>query len=443
MAAVSAAELAVYAAPAELSPAQFSILPGALADHHGVHQLLQRVHQAPSAEAFTASLEDSGYSPRDRLVVRHRGRVVAHALVSPCTVTVGLTRLPAARIAWLAASPELPAVGMERRLLDEAEARMLAAGNLLSLAVAADEPVWRQAGYAACGLRRRLVAGARDLLALLSGDDCPERSPLAAQTVRPWRHVELCALVRLYENCAANSPRLSAASVRGEERWTHLSTRRAYDRIYVAVDGAGRIDLEQSGVDVCGYVIVKDGDIVELMAPPDRPAVAHQLVKRVCGDAVEASQHDVSCHAPDGDIAAELFLRAGGTAAPPRSAERVVFARVPQPRKLLAALCGELHRRAAEASLERPCELGLVIGEEKLCVQATQRSVRVAADRMGRSYLRLGPDDLTRLLLGAIDVRKAVESGRVEASTKAAEDLAAVLFPKLAVWVPPFEDLLE
>lgn len=443
MAAVSAVELAVPAAPAVVSPAQFTILPGAIADHHGVHQLLQRVCQAPSVEAFAASMEDATYSPRDRLVVRHRGQVVAHALASPLVVTVGQARLPAARVAWLAVLPEMQAFGLERRLLAEVESRLIAAGQLLALAVAPDDLAWRQAGYAACGLRRRFVAGARDLLALLSGEDCPEKSPAAAQTIRPWRHVELCALVRLYEGCAAGSQRVSCAAERSDERWTHLATRRAYDRIYVAVDGAGRIDLEQSGMDVCGYVVVKDGEIIELMAPPERPAVAQQLVKRVCGDALEAGQQDVSCHAPDGEAATELFLRAAGMVAAPRWAERVVLARAPQPRKLLAALSGELHRRAGEATLDRPCELGLVIGDEKLCVQAAPRSVRVAADRMGRSYLRLGPDDLTRLLLGAIDVRKAVESGRVEASTKAAEDLAAALFPKLAVWPPPFEDLLE
>jgi hypothetical protein len=292
-------------------------------------------------------------------------------------------------------------------------------------------------------MRRRFVAGARDLLALLSGDECPEQAPGAAQTVRPWRHVELCALVRLYEAGAAGNPRMSGSPARCEPRWTHLATRRAYDRIYVAVDGAGRIDLEQSGCDVCGYVVVKDGEMIELMTEPGRPIVARQLLKRVCRDAVEAGQHDVACFAPEGDGLIELFQRAGGTASPARTPERVVFARCPQPRKLLAALSGEFHRRAAEAGLERPFELGLVIGDEKIALQGTRRSVRVVADRMGRSYLRLGPDDLTRLMLGASDVRKGVEAGRVEASTKAAEDLAAVLFPRLSFWLPPFEDFLE
>jgi hypothetical protein len=47
--------------------------------------------------------------------------------------------------------------------------------------------------------------------------------------------------------------------------------------------------------------------------------------------------------------------------------------------------------------------------------------------------------DLTRLLLGRLDVEAACEQSRLQASTRMAVDLAADLFPKLPWWRPALD----
>jgi hypothetical protein len=44
-------------------------------------------------------------------------------------------------------------------------------------------------------------------------------------------------------------------------------------------------------------------------------------------------------------------------------------------------------------------------------------------------------------LLGHLDVRESIASGRLAASTGVAEELAGALFPRVPLWRPPWDDL--
>jgi hypothetical protein len=50
--------------------------------------------------------------------------------------------------------------------------------------------------------------------------------------------------------------------------------------------------------------------------------------------------------------------------------------------------------------------------------------------------------DFTRLVLGQLDLDRAVEESRVEPSTALAHEAARVLFPRLPYWRPLLDDLL-
>ena len=72
----------------------------------------------------------------------------------------------------------------------------------------------------------------------------------------------------------------------------------------------------------------------------------------------------------------------------------------------------------------------------------TRRSVKVGQSRLGRSYLTMNDADFTRLLLGHLDLEEAVAAGRVQTSTRVAQEAASILFPRLPLWRAPLDEVL-
>jgi hypothetical protein len=71
----------------------------------------------------------------------------------------------------------------------------------------------------------------------------------------------------------------------------------------------------------------------------------------------------------------------------------------------------------------------------------TRQGIRVRTGKLGRSYLTLNRAEFARLALGHGSVRETAFAGRVQASTRSAIDLAEILFPKLPLWRPVWDDL--
>ncbi len=431
-----AAQSAVLAAPA-FAP---RVIVGTASDHHAVFELLQRVFRAPSPDAFNVSLEDPRYQPRDRLMVRRGERLIGHALTTSREMLWGSRRGPVLGLSWLATLPEYRGLGIARRVLAAADERLSSEGPRAGVLMTRVPQFFGRAGWVLCGRMSRYVASARALLAHLTDRDANGRNGAGhPPCIRPWRHVELPALVRLYE--ANLSPGML---VRSEEIWRWLIARRAYDQIYVATDWPGRSQLEDNGAALSAYVITKGNDVLELMADPARPEVARQLLERVCGDAIEMNCHHLGLFAPPGHALTELFLAVGGHREGPEEAQaECLMAKLPDPSAALEWLAPQLHERAEAARLPRPCELGLTTDDVRLTIALTRRGVKVLPARSSRGGLRLGGADLTRLFLGAMDVERAVGLGRIVATSRGTARAAAVLFPKLPLWRAPLDDLME
>jgi len=43
--------------------------------------------------------------------------------------------------------------------------------------------------------------------------------------------------------------------------------------------------------------------------------------------------------------------------------------------------------------------------------------------------------------MGHLDVRTAVDAGRLAVSTRVAQDVAAAIFPQLPIWRPPWDEI--
>ena len=305
---------------------------------------------------------------------------------------------------------------------------------------------FRRTGWALCGQPSYRRANARALLARLLDRGLIPR-PRRRLHIRPWLQWEQAALARIYDQNVEQSRRLIACAYGPLERTARLLAMaveppRATIRSTWRWKGRSSWNWARSARAIVGYAVTRGEQIVELMTAPDRPRAAAELLARCCGDAIEHDRHCVLLHAPPACPLFEIFDEAGGCG-PPRTPDHgeVYMMRLLDPLKLLRRLCGEFDRRAAEARLPRPLDLGLLVEGQKYQLELGREGVGATSQRVGRSYLRLNVADFTRLVLGQLDWDAAMADGRLECSTALAREAGRALFPSLPLWRPPWDDM--
>jgi predicted N-acetyltransferase YhbS len=435
------------------------IVTGRAGDHESICGFLTALFPGPMWAEFKASLADPFYEPRDRLLLKRAGRLVAHVQLTHRVMQFGPNQIPVAGLKWLATAADCRAQGLGSYLLAAAQRQATEDGALVGLLRTSIPHFFRRAGWALCGQPSASQAATRTVLARLLDEGLrrPRRRPPRRLHIRPWRRWEERALVRIYRQ---NLPGRYGPLDRTLAYWQWLLRRQAFDQIYVALDGPDLWDLEEVSTAAVGYVVLKGHRVVELMTVPGRPKVAAELLAHACGDAIEHDQHSIVLHAPPDSPFHQVFgpcegARTGersgphvpqGCGVPHRGepeAERseVYMARLLQPKLLLERLCGEFCLRARQARLPRPLELGLQVEGQKYQLELSNCGATVTCQRMGRSYLRMNVADFTRLLLGQLDWDRAVAEKRLEVSTALAQQAGRVLFPRLPLWYPPLDEL--
>jgi len=380
----------------------------------------------------------------------------------------GSATIPVAGLTGLGVAPEHRNQGLGTHLLRAAESRMAIGGALVGVLRTSLPHFFRRSGWALCGQASCRRADARALLARLLARGLIPR-PRRRLHIRPWLQWEQAGLARLYNQNVlpvgtdhagsaagdaamagwrgplGHQPHASRAIAYGPlERtssyWHWLVNRHGYDQLYVALDGPQQLELGEISTRIVGYAVTRGEQILELMAAPDCPRAAVELLARCCGDAIEHDRHCVLLHAPPWSPLFEIFDEAGGCG-PPRAAEREVYMmRLLDPLELLRQLCDQFERRAAAAHLSRPLDLGLLREGQKFQLELGRDGVAATSQRLGRSYLRLNVADFTRLVLGQLDWEAAIVDGRLECSTALAREAGRVLFPAIPLWRPPWDD---
>jgi predicted N-acetyltransferase YhbS len=449
-------------------------------DLSAIYYFLQTVLQGPSAAEFNAATADPFYEPCDRLLLRRERRIVAHVHTTHRQMHLGPVQVPVEGLGWLGVASEHRNQGLGAYLLQAAENQMQRNGALLGLLRTSIPRFFRRTGWAMCGQASYRRVDARALLARLLDRGLTPR-PRHRLQIRPWLQWEQAALMRIYNqnvmpaaNDASDSPQmlrnalrlrlretpcnsvrqhgpgaLAAGAVcsfgpleRTEAYWDWLLKRRAYDQIYVALEGPELLELGEISTHVVGYAVTRGEQILELMTAPERPRVATELLARCCGDAIEHDRHCVLLHGPLSCPLFEIFDEAGGCGPLPQPSEhsQVHMMRLLDPPKLLRRMIGEFDRRTAESRLPRQFDLGLLVDGQKYQLEFGQDGIGVTSNRIGRSYLRLNVADFTRLVLGQLDWNAALADGRLECSTALAAEAGRVLFPAIPLWRPPWDD---
>lgn len=412
--------------------------PAEAGDHHGVHQFLTAVFHGPSRDAFLSSLDDPFYEPCDRLLVKSGDIILSHAHLTKRAMHFNGATLPVAGLNWVGTLPEFRGQGHASDLIRLAEQRMIEDGAVAGLLRTNIPHFFRREGWAVCGRHSRSKAGAREVIAQLSKASAALDPTIAGLSIRPWRQVELPALMRLY---ARNMGPRAGGIVRTEAYWRWVISCKTYDHIFVAIHGPDRWELEDTHSPIVGYVVTREDEILELITDPAHPRAVTGLVARACGEAIEQDLTSVTFHGAVDHPVHDLFRVAGGSQHHHEAHQGEVFmVKLFNPGEFLRAMCEELHRRAEVAQLPRPCELGLRVEGRKMALAISRRSAKVLRNKLGRSYLDCNIADFTRLVLGHLDVDEAVAAGRLEASTRTAQQIAQALFPRFPLWRSPLDD---
>jgi predicted N-acetyltransferase YhbS len=438
-----------------------SIIRCTTSDHVALGYFLAEIFGTRYPAEFQAAIDHPTYVPGDRLLLRRKGRLIAHVHLTRRLMQFGSLALPVAGLHGLATVADCRQQGLGTHLLSAAERQMRQSGALVGLLRTRIPHFFRRTGWALCGGSSGCASTPHAVLARLLEHGLGLRRNPRIQ-VRPWRRWEEDAVTRVYRQSLSGSYGLLE---RNRAYWHWLLERRAYDQFYVALDGPDLWDLKESSTRVVGYAAVKGEKIVELVTAPERRKAAMELLARTCGDAIEQDHRRISLHAPDGSPLLAYFR--GGPPSEPHwtpqklfqepigaacfsasrrgletSSEQAEFcmARLLDPLALLRLMCRGFVQRAAQAGLARPLELGLLVDGRKYQIEIAG-SGRASAGTLGRSYLDLNVADFTRLVLGQLDWDRALEEGRVVPSTGLARDAARVLFPLLPFWRPLLDDL--
>ncbi|HIA18051.1 MAG TPA: GNAT family N-acetyltransferase [Planctomycetaceae bacterium] len=424
-----------------------TVISARAGDHLAIHKFLLDVFHGPSNSEFTAQLENPLYEPSDRLMVKHRKQIIGHVKLQHQQMHFGRQLIPMSNVSELATAPEYRQRAIGAALLQAAEQQIIQEGSFLGTLETNIPEFYRQHGWTVSRNHSFSTAAARNILSYVSADRLQHQqksfgSPFATTpkkyNIRLWRHVEQEALVRLFHENTVDS---YGPFKRSEDYWRWLFSRRGFERIYVAIDGPDKLQLNGSLKSIISYAVIRHGRIMEIMTSRGHEQAAQQLVERVCTDILEQEERPIRIDAPPGHPLHEFLQSAGGQYHHLEN-HNGIFAMMKlfDPLKFLEQLRDEINQRAQQVDLARPFELGLEIRGNWYQILFTPRSVKLVKGKSGRSHLRCDEPVLTQLLLGHLDVQQAVEQGILQASTRIALETAATIFPQLPLWQPPLDN---
>ncbi len=423
--------------PADVArPQRTQVAVGRAGDHPAVYQFLLAVFHGPSREEFHAGHDEPTYEPLNRLLIKRGSRVVSHIQLLKRTANFGPLQLAVDQAAWLGTLPEFRSQGFAGQLLQAAGRAISADGAPLGMLRTRIPHFFHRYGWAVCGRHSRSRGKARQIMARYWAEPALQRPAL---NIRLWRHVELPALMRIY---AQNTAESYGPLVRNEAYWRWLINRKAFDYIIVALAGPDKLELDEATAPIVGYAVIRQHRIVELLTDPAYPTAGPQLLARACADAIERDQNDVVLEAPPADPLHQLIVSAEGQFHDNAADDNEVYmVKPPETARLVRRLKPLLESRLRASDVARACDLGLQIGDEKHLLSVSRRGLRLSTGRVGRNYLTCNRAEFARLALGHANPAEAVEHGRLQGSTQVALDLATLLFPRLPLWHPQWDDM--
>jgi GNAT superfamily N-acetyltransferase len=414
------------------------IVAGNAGDHGRVLSFLSRHYQTVLSDDFQSRLDEPSYEPSDRMLLVRGGDMLGHAQITRQSLWFDHERLPVAAIRDFAVLPEMHAMGLREPLLETAEETALAEGAVLAIARVEQPEFFAAHGWSTYRSQGHTRANTRSLLAHITAQQAARKHRHPHAEIRTWWHFELDAIQPVYEQVAAA---MWGTIHRNDDAWRWLVGRKAHEQILVAVKHKSEA-TNSAPIQAVGYAVLRDANIVEMFTLPGHSGVRPQLVARACRDAIDRDHHFVSLHTPPTDPLHELLVTAGGTWIPGNTHAGQWMCKLLSPEKWVERLYPQLYRRAREAGIPRPLELGFAVGDHRYRFVFTRRSVRL------EHALTLAAVDVTcdaaafqDLLLSNLAWPAAVERGRLRLENAKIAPVLTALFPPRLFWQSPFEQL--
>jgi hypothetical protein len=260
-------------------------------------------------------------------------RVIGHVEFSLARLCFEGGSAPVALLRHLAMLPEHARPGLAAALLAEAEEKARGVGAAAAIFGGPGEPIGP--GWRPLPAERRWLAPAARLVARLESLRKGTLDARPRPLIRPWRLVELDALMRIYSARAAHR---SGACFRDEACWNWLLNRQAHDRIYLALEGQDRGSFEDISGRVRAYLTLRGRQVVEVAAERGHEEALLDLLTRACGDALEETAPLLAYVGAADDPLGALFGWAAEHAAGHALPQRWIKPLAPEGRPLVEAL---------------------------------------------------------------------------------------------------------
>lgn len=427
--------------------ADCQVAPARAGDQQELLQLLGGLPAAPTKAEFHAAVDHPEHDPANRLVARIAGRIVGHAEVVPRQAFVGGATVAAAALERVAVLPECRGAGHGQRLVAAAEQRMRQFNAAIAFSRTRVAASFHEMGWSVLGRDCATPGRPAEILARLLEHQGPLAAssalarPAAATTgceavsMRQWRHVELPAILRIYRQ---NAERFVGPLDRSEPYSRWLVSRGAFDSIIVALVGQDRYDLHETTARIVGYCIQSGNRVLELLADAEYPGLEREILARVCAEAIENDRQQIIFESSACD---PLHRAVAGDDSVVGIHDRMIVAKLLDPLAVTRGVAPATVARVAAAGIREAVELGIDAPSFRGSVIVADGKAAVHPGRVGRSWLKLTDDELARLLLGQCDPVEAVARGTMEPSTQMAQRLAGILFPRLPLWAPAWDDV--
>lgn len=413
------------------------IVTASVGDHPLVLGLLAQALQATPTDDFQSRLDEPGYRPSNRLLLRQDTRLLGHVHLASHIAWFEGQRMPIVNFEDFAVLPEHCDSEQDIELLAAAEDMAAIEGAVIGLAHTERGEWFERQGWSAWRGQGHTRANARTLLAHLDPQENGRRRKRAGIEVRLWRHYELDSVRHIYATAAS---RLWGPLCRSEEYWQWLVGRKVQDQILVAVqrgassdkNGIATVRLAQEPA--IGYAMIRGSALVEMMTLPHCSGARVQLLAAACREAIDRDHNAVAVYTPATDPLHELLVTAGG---------RWISDRISRsPRWVMRLLsperwvdrCYELYRtRAQDAGVARPLEFGIAAGDATYRFALTRRSARLEVTAsLPSDWIACERPVFEQLLTGDLAIGRAVTEGRLKLSHAALESpLTAVFAPRL------------
>ena len=154
--------------PGPVSSPRLRLALAKTGDHPSIHGLLVSVFHGPSPGEFQAQLDEPGYEPADRVIVKDDDQIAAHLRLARQTIQVESAMLPAARFMDLATAQAYRGRGLATALLAAGERAAAERGVLIGLTRTRVPAIFARQGWSVCGRHVFSTASPRAVLAELA-----------------------------------------------------------------------------------------------------------------------------------------------------------------------------------------------------------------------------------------------------------------------------------